>query len=284
MQATKREDSKAYKRALYRHTTAGPEMNFYALVFSEALDDPERMKLVVEFSEVIWAHDDTTDESSMGVAVSESERLRRSMYDEYSDDPLFDGETSFRVRHFREICGKVRTLYPEFWPEVRDAMAEWLMTEKEAKSQWNTVEDYLKFRKVHCGNNIVAALARWAANINLTKEELASVKEFQDAAGVWYGLANDLLSWKRERLQPSDRILNTVALFMKQYNLPEKVSVDVVRGLVVEQEEKILGMGNELRRKAGVSRAALEYVDIIEHYAGGVFYWYLLAPRNTKPQ
>lgn len=93
-----------------------------------------------------------------------------------------------------------------------------------------------------------------------------------------------MLSWKRERLQISDRILNAVPLLMKQYRIPEKAAVDMVRGLVVEQETRILATPRELRKTPSLSDDALAYVEGIERYAGGMFYWYLLSPRESKPE
>lgn len=56
--ATKKEGSKAHKHALYRHAVTGPDMNVYALSWCEA--DLDKMKLLIEFIELIWAHDGTS--------------------------------------------------------------------------------------------------------------------------------------------------------------------------------------------------------------------------------
>jgi hypothetical protein len=49
------QDAQAYKHAYYRHAVIGPELNVYALTWCEA--EFERLKLLIEFVELIWSHD-----------------------------------------------------------------------------------------------------------------------------------------------------------------------------------------------------------------------------------
>lgn len=125
---------------------------------------------------------------------------------------------------------------------------------------------------------------RWVMGIHLDKAELAVIEPYTDCIGVWLGLMNDYMSWKRERNQPTDRVMNSVHLVMKRYDLPEEVAYDMIRGTLVRQESKVLEMGEELRGKKGLSGQLRMYIQNLEYYAGGLFYWHLLAPRYTKPQ
>ena len=56
----------------------------------------------------------------------------------------------------------------------------------------------------------MTSFIRWAMGIHLTKDELKFIKPYTDAVGIWLGLMNDFMSWKRERTQPTDRIINSV--------------------------------------------------------------------------
>nr|WKM69310.1 terpenoid synthase [Candolleomyces candolleanus] len=279
--ATKTEGSKAHKHALYRHAVTGPDMNVYALSWCEA--DLDKMKLLIEFIELIWAHDDVTEEDSLDDAVAECEQLRRAMYEEYDNEPTADNGFGLRIKRFRDIRNRMKAVDSVGWIEIQDAMEEWLPIDTKLK-EWDSLEEYLDLRKVHVGNNVMTAFIRWAMGIHLTKDELVFIKDYTDAVGVWLGLMNDYMSWKRERTQPTDRVMNSVYLLMKKYNLPEDSSVDMVRGILVKQEGKVLEMSEDLHGQAGLSTGMRAYIDNLEYYAGATFYWSLLAPRYAKPQ
>lgn len=120
--------------------------------------------------------------------------------------------------------------------------------------------------------------------IHLTKDELQFIQPYTDAVGIWLGLMNDYMSWKRERTQPTDRIMNSVWLLMKHHKLPEAAAIDMVRGILVKQEGIVLERSRELHSMRGISSGLRAYIDNLEYYAGATFYWSLLAPRYAKPQ
>ncbi|KAF5320640.1 hypothetical protein D9611_013760 [Ephemerocybe angulata] len=278
---TKEEGSKAHKHALYRHAVTGPDMNVYALSWCEA--DLEKMKLLIEFIELIWAHDDVTEEDPLEDAISECEQLRRAMYEEYDNEPVADNQFGLRIKRFRDIRNRMKAIDSVGWVEIQDTMEEWLPIDKLLKN-WDNLEEYLDLRKVHVGNNVMTSFIRWAMGIHLTKDELTFIQPYTDAVGIWLGLMNDFMSWKRERTQPTDRIMNSVYLLMNQYKLPEDASIDMVRGILIKQEGKVLEQSKVLHETPGLSTGLRAYIDNLEYYAGATFYWSLLAPRYAKPQ
>ncbi|KAJ3532750.1 hypothetical protein NMY22_g7617 [Coprinellus aureogranulatus] len=280
--ATKDEGTKAHKQALYRHAVTGPDMNIYALSYCEA--DLDKLKVIIEFIELLWkVWIDIMEEVPLEEAVPKYEQLRRAMYEEYTSEPATENQFGTRVKRFHNICRELRAKDAAGWTELQAAIEEGLMVEAKVK-EWESLEEYLDVRKVHSGNNVLTTFLRWSMGIHLTQGELEFIMPFTDLIGIWLGLMNDLMSWKRERTQPTDRVMNAVYVLMKRYNLPEEVAIDTTRGMLVKQEGKVLEMARNLQREEGLSQALKVYIESLEHYAGGWFYWCLLAPRYAKPQ
>ncbi|RXW19934.1 hypothetical protein EST38_g5905 [Candolleomyces aberdarensis] len=273
--ATKEEDFKAHKHALYRYAF-GPDMNIYSLSRCEA--DLDKIKLLIDFIELTWAHGEPLEN-----AVAESERLCRAMYEEYDDEPVADNGFGLRIRRFRDIRNRMKAIDSVGWVEVRDATEEWFHIDTKLKD-FESLEEYLNIRKVHVGNKIMTSLMRWTMGVHLSEGELAFVEPYTDSIGVWLGLMNDYMSWKRERTQPTDRAMKSVHVVVNRYNFPEEASVDMVRDILVKQEGKVVDMSEELHGRTMLSTGMRMYIRNLEYYAGGMFYWHFLAPRYTKPQ
>lgn len=120
-------------------------------------------------------------------------------------------------------------------------------------------------------------------NINLTDEETASVREFEWTLGGVLALTNDYFSWRKEKLQSTDRIRNAVPVLMHQYNLSQEVARVLLKGLIIEEEEKAKKLRMKLE-KHEMSADLKRYVEALELYAGGNFYWSATCPRYNKPQ
>ncbi|KAJ2936547.1 hypothetical protein H1R20_g544, partial [Candolleomyces eurysporus] len=279
--ATKKEDSKAYKHSLYKYAF-GPDMNIYSLSWCEA--DLDKMKLLIDFIELTWAHcrtllittesyfvnhphDDVAEEEPLENAVAESERLCRAMYEEYDSDPVADNGFGMRIKRFRDIRDRMKAIDAVGWVEVRDATEEWLHIDTKLRN-FESLEEYLNIRKVHVGNKITTSFIRWTMGIRLSKAELSLIEPYTDCIGVWLGLMNDYMSWK----------------LMNQHNLPEEAAIDMIRGVLVRQEGKVLEMSEDLLSRTELSTDMRMYIQNLEYYAGGLFYWHFLAPRYTKPQ
>ncbi|KAH8806684.1 isoprenoid synthase domain-containing protein [Flagelloscypha sp. PMI_526] len=259
---TKKEGTKAYKHAYYRHAVIGPELNVYALTWCEA--ELDRLKLLIEFVELIWSHDDVTEEIALNGALDACEQLRRAMYEEYDSDPVPEGEFGLRVLRFRDIRNRMNAIDREGMAEVIESMEEWLPIDKGLKA-WESIEEYLVLRKTHVGNGVMTTLIRWTMDIHLSKEELGQIQPFVDEVGSWLGLMNDYFSWKKERTQKTDRVMNSTHLLMKAHNIEEEAAADMLRGLLVKKEVQVLEMYKDWEGRSAT------------------FYWSMLAPRYQKP-
>lgn len=120
-------------------------------------------------------------------------------------------------------------------------------------------------------------------NIHLTDEETASVQEFEWTLGGVLALTNDYFSWRKEKLQSTDRIRNAVPVLMHQYSLSQEVARVLLKGLIVEEEEKAKKLRMKLEERE-MSADLKRYVEALELYAGGNFYWSATCPRYNKPQ
>lgn len=120
-------------------------------------------------------------------------------------------------------------------------------------------------------------------DINLTDEETAIVREFEWTLGGVLALTNDFFSWRKEKLQSTDRIRNAVPVLMHQYNLSQDVAKVLLKGLIIEEEEKAKKLRMKLEERE-LSPDLKRYIEALELYAGGNFYWSATCPRYNKPQ
>lgn len=120
-------------------------------------------------------------------------------------------------------------------------------------------------------------------NIDLTDEEQQAVHEFEWTLGGVLALTNDYFSWRKEKLQSTDRVRNAVPLLMRQYGLPQDTARILLKGIIIDEEEK----AKRLRMKLEVGDISSEmkrYIEALELYSGGNCYWSATCPRYNKPQ
>jgi phytoene/squalene synthetase len=127
-------------------------------------------------------------------------------------------------------------------------------------------------------------LTYWAMNIDLTREELETIQEFEELVGVSIALSNDYYSWDMEKLQKTDRVRNAVPLLMKQYSLPEHAAKDLLKGMIVDTEQRAKEAKMQLFEDESLTENLKRYIHGWELYAGGISYWSATCMRYGKPQ
>jgi len=120
-------------------------------------------------------------------------------------------------------------------------------------------------------------------NIHLTDQESKAVEEFQWTLGGILALTNDYFSWNKESLQSTDRIRNAVPLLMRQYSLPKEQAKLLLKGMIVEEEEKAKRLRLALERSDTLSSDLKRYIEALELYSGGNCYWSATCPRYNTP-
>lgn len=121
-------------------------------------------------------------------------------------------------------------------------------------------------------------------NIHLTDEEVEAVKQFEWTLGGVLALTNDYFSWNKERLQSTDRVRNAVPLLMRQYSLPQEQAKLLLKGIIIQEEEKAKRLRMSLESHNGLSDDLKRYIEALEMYSGGNCYWSATCPRYNKPQ
>lgn len=96
-------------------------------------------------------------------------------------------------------------------------------------------------------------------------------------------LTNDYFSWNKEKYQATDRVRNAVRVLMKQYSLPQEQARLLLKGIIIEEEEKAKRLRMEIESQP-MSDNLRRYVDALELYAGGNCYWSATCPRYNRPQ
>lgn len=120
-------------------------------------------------------------------------------------------------------------------------------------------------------------------NIHLTDEEVELARAFEWTLGGILALTNDYFSWNKEKLQFTDRVRNAVPVLMRQYSLPQEPARMLLKGAIVEEEERAKRLRLNLM-EGDLSADMKRYMEALELYAGGNCYWSATCPRYNKPQ
>ncbi|KIJ52299.1 hypothetical protein M422DRAFT_156173 [Sphaerobolus stellatus SS14] len=275
-------DSKERKQAIYRHTN--PFGNPYALCHGEC--DIKKLEWFVKVVELIWIDDDVTEELPHAEALHDHEILRQGLHRDF-DNNLETGKTvGVKKAYMRAAREGMMALDPINTPGLLQTLDTYLQEYDGSDVDFKTMEKYLPYRIPNAGYRVCSHFTRWAMDIHLTEEEYQSVKDFEWTLGGVLALTNDYFSWKKEKYQSTDRIRNAVPLLMRQYALQEPQARLLLKGIIIDEEEKAKRMRMELERKWGdqMSEDLKKYIEALELYSGGNCYWSATCPRYNKPQ
>jgi hypothetical protein len=120
-------------------------------------------------------------------------------------------------------------------------------------------------------------------NIHLTDAEDRRIQKFEWTLGGVLALTNDYFSWKKEKYQATDRVRNAVPVLMKQYSLDQESARMLLKGMIVDEEEKAKRLRMEIESQP-MSHDLQRYVEALELYVGGKCYWSATCPRYNRPQ
>ncbi|KAF9068428.1 isoprenoid synthase domain-containing protein, partial [Rhodocollybia butyracea] len=258
-------DARERKKAEYRHTN--PAGNLFGLCFP--LSEKERLKYVVQFIEFLCIVDDVMEDLPFGEACIEYAIMRQVLYKKYDDD-----------KYVGQLVGGMKM----FLRNIRLELADQNDPENSIDREFETLESYIPYRKTNFDYDFVCQLIRWAMKIPLKlaeKEELLA-RKYEHVIGVIVGLTNDYFSWQMERGQPTDR--NAVPVLMKEYNLPDEQARTLLKGIIVNEEEKVRKLNSEMDTRKGVSEDLENYTSALGLFAAGYSFWCSTCPRYSRPQ
>jgi len=246
-----------------------------------------------------------TEELSHIDAQREHEILRQAL-DSSQDHNLDTGKTvGVKKQFLRDVRNEMLALDPKDTPALLETLDRYLHEYDSSEEDFGTMAEYLPYRVPNAGyrsgfpyfliifkstncnelNSVCCHFTRWSMNIHLTDQEYESIREFEWTLGEVLALTNDYYSWQKEKLQSTDRIRNGVHVLMREYNLPQEQARSLLRGMIIDLEEKAKTLKMErLKNGPPMSNDLKRYMEALEIYAGGNCYWSATCPRYNKPQ
>ncbi|RAH56634.1 terpenoid synthase [Aspergillus piperis CBS 112811] len=265
--------SKEWKKAKIRHSN--PDNNPFAICHCTAF--PDRLILLSCIIELAWINDDVTEELEHKAAMAKHDILIEAM----SFENLIKADIGYfnsREMLFGLLVQKACGVDPASAPAVVKVLTNYLRTFDASDEDFTTMDKYNPYRVANCGYWISSFFIRWGMDLTLTDAEYAQIASFDLSMGIILGLTNDYYSWTVEKDQLTDRMRNAVRVLMNEYNVPDTIAKSLLRGLIVDEEEKAARLKREILDD-GPSAAVMQYIDAIELYVGGSCYWHATAPR-----
>ncbi|TGO39560.1 hypothetical protein BHYA_0051g00010 [Botrytis hyacinthi] len=243
-------DSRERRRALIRHSNA------YGDPFSicHCSAEVERLILLASIIEVMWIHDDVTEELDHGAACREHSALTEVL--EIDVQPSDFISKNARQSALAAVLRKAIDLDPEKAPKMIETLRDYLATFDSRDDDFDRMEEYMPYRVANCGY--------W--------------QQYDFTMGNILGLTNDYFSWNIEKNQTTDRIRNGVRVLIRQHNISPDAAKLMLLGLIVEEETKAARLKQE-RLERPVSYELSMYFEAIELYVGGSCFWHATAPR-----
>ncbi|KAJ5909090.1 hypothetical protein N7495_001772, partial [Penicillium taxi] len=269
-----KEGSRERRRALIRHTN--PYGDPFAVCHCSAL--PERLVLLASLIEVMWIHDDVTEELDHKAACREHADLAIVL--RLDIDPTAPGLESINLRQ-KVLAGVLRKAIDidlSQAPAMIDMLKTYLATFDSVGSDFTRMDEYMPYRISNCGYWMSSYFVRWGMGMTLSDEDYASIEQYDTAMGNVLGLTNDFFSWNIEKDQKTDRMRNGVLVLMKEHDIPADAAKRMLFRIIIEEECKATKLKG-VRLKEPASKEILQYFEAIELYVGGSCFWHSTAPR-----
>ncbi|KAF9074287.1 isoprenoid synthase domain-containing protein [Rhodocollybia butyracea] len=270
------------KKAEYRHNN--PAGNIFGLCLS--MSEKKRLKYAVQFIEFLCIVDDMMEDLPFGEACIEHAILRQALYKKY-DENEYAGQVVGGMKMFlRNIRLELADQNVPESQVLLAALDSSLHHRDSVEGEFETLDSYIPYRKTNFDYNFVCSLIRWAMKIPLQlgeKEELLA-REYEHVVGIIASLTNDYFSWQMEREQCTDRIRNAVPVLMKEYNLPDEQARTLLKGIIVNEEEKIRRLNVEIDTGKDISENLKNYTSALGLFAAGYSFWCATCPRYSRPQ
>ncbi|KAJ5789033.1 uncharacterized protein N7518_006044 [Penicillium psychrosexuale] len=266
------EGTRERRRAVIRHTN--PYGNPFTICHCSAF--PDRLVLLSTLVEVMWIHDDGTEEMDHISACREHDELAKVL--QIDIDPSIFEAGNVRQKALAVVLRKAIDIDPKQAPDMIEMLRKYLATFDNIGGDFTRMEEYMPYRISNCGYWMSSYFIRWGMDMTLSEEDYASIEQFDIAMGNVLGLTNDYFSWNIEKDQETDRVRNGVVVLMKEYHTTADAAKMMLLGVIVEQESLAAKLKEE-RLKKPASKEILQYFEAIELYVGGSCYWHSTAPR-----
>ncbi|PHH78251.1 hypothetical protein CDD82_3147 [Ophiocordyceps australis] len=237
-------DSRERRRALIRHSN--PDGNPFAICHCSA--EPERLVILACIVDIMWIHDDVTE------------------------------ELNYNERALISLLRRAIDTEPSAGPRMIEMLREYLQNFDNRDDDFSRMADYMPYRIANCGYWMSSFFIRWGMGMTMSPEDYTSIQDYDVAMGNILGLTNDYYSWHVEKNQATDRIRNGVRVLMREHGVDADTARKLLLGIIIEEESKAARLKQERLTKP-VSRDVALYFEAIELYVGGSCYWHAIAPR-----
>ncbi|POR31036.1 Terpene synthase [Tolypocladium paradoxum] len=264
--------SRERRRAQTRYSN--PAGDAFAICHCSAR--PEKLVLLASIVDVLWTHDDVTEEMTDEEACREHDVLREVL--RLDVDPSSLNPKNKRQKTLASVIRQAIDIDPTRAAGMLEVVTGFLDAVDSKDDDFNCMEDYEAYRIANCGYWMSSYFIRWGMDITLDDDDYESIQQYDTVMGNVLGLTNDYFSWNVEKVQQAPGIRNAVRVLMKQHGISGDAAKTLLLGMIIEEEGKAARLKQE-RLKKPVSEEVLLYFEAIEVYVGGSCYWHATAPR-----
>ncbi|KAK1985954.1 isoprenoid synthase domain-containing protein [Colletotrichum cereale] len=260
-----------------------PVGSFCSLIYCETI--PERLDSISYLTDLFFLIDDATEEvANDKVAQEEWVGFSGAMTDSLGEAPKRDHDLEFmkKKKLTAQVMLDFMTIDPELGLDlVKSCKAGW--TPLAAGVEWESIEDYLVFRRDSAGLDIYWGKTVFGLGEKLKDDEEKLIKPLVWAAEKAAMLNNDYWSWDIEYAEAKQKIeglTNAVAVLMKNEGISAQEAKDRVRDLIIGYETEYLRLRAQFYENHPSAHLYLrKRVELAGSMAAGVSFWSANSPR-----
>ncbi|TDZ35923.1 Fusicoccadiene synthase [Colletotrichum spinosum] len=265
-----------------------PVGSFCSLIYCETI--PERLDSISYLTDLFFLIDDATEEVENDTLAQEQwAGFSGAMTDSLAEAaPQRDHDLDMMKK--KKLVARVMLDFMRLDPVlgldlVKSCKAGW--TPLTAGVEWETMEDYLRFRRLSAGLDIYWTKTVFGLGEKLTDDEEKLIRPLTWAAEKAAMLNNDYWSWDIEYLQAGgniEKLTNAVAVLMRKEGLTAEAGKQRIKNLIIGYEEEYSRLRDDFYSAHPSARPYLrKRVELAGSMAAGVSFWSANSPRYHVP-
>ncbi|KAI3394937.1 hypothetical protein diail_2044 [Diaporthe ilicicola] len=264
-----------------------PVGSFCSLIYCETI--PERLDSISYLTDLFFLIDDATEEvENDKVAQEEWAGFSGAMTDSLGETHQHDQDLMSMKK--KKLVARVMLDFMRIDSAlgldlVKSCKAGW--TPLAAGVEWETMEDYLHFRRHSAGLDIYWTKTVFGLGEKLSDDEEKLIRPLVWAAEKAAMLNNDYWSWDIEYFQANQKIenlTNAVAVLMRKEGISAQDGKDRIRNLILAYEAEYLRLRAQFYDNNPSARLYLQKrVELAGSMAAGVSFWSANSPRYHLP-
>ncbi|OLL23702.1 Aristolochene synthase [Neolecta irregularis DAH-3] len=157
-------------------------------------------------------------------------------------------------------------------------MEEFLANSRFDEREFNTVEEYLPFRRRNAGYDFITYIIRFGMDLCIETEEFSRLAHIDAFAGNYGILLNDMISYDRE-VREGENSANAVRIVLETEHCSVKAAKQKVLELAMENYAKYFAARDIYVTDHSASLEGKEYVLSLEWAMSGVEYWSVVTAK-----